>query len=205
MLQTPQACKSAATSGEHFTYFKAYGDTWDLWSLLNEIVESNSVTLSFDDLQFTSGFGCIAWCCRIQDNLSGKAAWIESQSVEFPSQARGLMAETLDMLAQKGKFHLSCELQGKLASRGFTDIISRGANGEKDMIAALYWIVQWRGIHEMILHSVLLSWPVQNSLFRIERGQIFLVRCMNFLIKICLFYNCKSVWLLFFIPSSLTM
>ncbi|XP_022791463.1 uncharacterized protein LOC111330786 [Stylophora pistillata] len=39
------------------------------------------------------------------------------------------MAETLDMLAQKGKFHLSCELQGKLASRGFTDIISRSANG----------------------------------------------------------------------------
>lgn len=54
------------------------------------------------------------------------------------AKARGLMAETLDMLAQKGKFHLSCETQGKLASRGFTDIISRGANGEKDMIAALY-------------------------------------------------------------------
>lgn len=43
------------------------------------------------------------------------------------AKARGLMAKTLDMLAQKGEFHLSCELQGKLASRGFTDIISRGA------------------------------------------------------------------------------
>ncbi|RMX41048.1 hypothetical protein pdam_00003288 [Pocillopora damicornis] len=45
------------------------------------------------------------------------------------AKARGLMAKTLDMLAQKGQFHLSCELQGKLASRGFTDIISRSANG----------------------------------------------------------------------------
>lgn len=47
------------------------------------------------------------------------------------------MAKTLDMLAQKGQFHLSCELQGKLASRGFTDIISRSANGKKDFIAVL--------------------------------------------------------------------
>lgn len=47
------------------------------------------------------------------------------------------MAKTLDMLAQKGQFHLSCELQGKLASRGFTDIISRSANGEKDFIAVV--------------------------------------------------------------------
>jgi len=40
------------------------------------------------------------------------------------------MPKTLDMLAQKGQFHLSAELQSKLASRGFTDIISKSANGE---------------------------------------------------------------------------
>jgi len=41
------------------------------------------------------------------------------------------MPKTLEMLAQKGQFHLSSELQAKLASRGFTDIISRSANGER--------------------------------------------------------------------------
>lgn len=45
------------------------------------------------------------------------------------AKARGLMPKTLEMLAQKGQFHLSSELQAKLASRGFTDIISRSANG----------------------------------------------------------------------------
>ncbi|KAL9959343.1 hypothetical protein ACROYT_G032657 [Oculina patagonica] len=45
------------------------------------------------------------------------------------AKARGLMPKTLDMLAQKGQFHLSSELQAKLASRGFTDIISKSANG----------------------------------------------------------------------------
>lgn len=74
--------------------------------------------------------------CTI-NNLSGKTELRLMQSVVFYSQARGLMAKTLDMLAQKGQFHLSCELQGKLASRGFTDIISRSANGEKDFIAAV--------------------------------------------------------------------
>ena len=47
------------------------------------------------------------------------------------------MAKTLDMLAQKGQFHLSCELQAKLASRGFTDIISRSANGKANMFSVL--------------------------------------------------------------------
>ena len=44
------------------------------------------------------------------------------------------MPKTLDMLAQKGQFHLSSELQAKLASRGFTDIISKSANGESDLV-----------------------------------------------------------------------
>lgn len=48
-------------------------------------------------------------------------------------QARGLMPKTLEMLAQKGQFHLSSELQAKLASRGFTDIISRSANGKREL------------------------------------------------------------------------
>ena len=41
------------------------------------------------------------------------------------------MPKTLDMLAQKGQFHLSADLQAKLASRGFTEIISKSANGER--------------------------------------------------------------------------
>ena len=40
------------------------------------------------------------------------------------------MPEALEMLAQNGQFHLSTELQAKLASRGFTDIVSKAANGE---------------------------------------------------------------------------
>lgn len=48
----------------------------------------------------------------------------------FDGQARGLMPKTLDLLAQKGQFHLPIELQSKLASRGFTEIISKSANGK---------------------------------------------------------------------------
>ena len=40
------------------------------------------------------------------------------------------MPKTLDLLAQKGQFHLPIELQSKLASRGFTEIISKSANGK---------------------------------------------------------------------------
>ncbi|XP_074613691.1 uncharacterized protein LOC141873555 isoform X3 [Acropora palmata] len=45
------------------------------------------------------------------------------------AKARGLMERALEILAQKGQFHLSLELQTKLASRGFTDIVSRSAKG----------------------------------------------------------------------------
>ena len=41
------------------------------------------------------------------------------------------MSKTLDILARKGQFHLSAELQAKLASRGFAEIISKSANGER--------------------------------------------------------------------------
>lgn len=47
------------------------------------------------------------------------------------------MEKTLEMLAQKGQFHLSTELQAKLASRGFTDIVSDSANGELKYIGTL--------------------------------------------------------------------
>ena len=40
------------------------------------------------------------------------------------------MPKTLDLLAQKGQFHLPTELQSKLASRGFTEIISKSAKGK---------------------------------------------------------------------------
>ena len=52
----------------------------------------------------------------------------------FDQQARGLMERALEILAQKGQFHLSLELQTKLASRGFTDIVSRSAKGEKTLV-----------------------------------------------------------------------
>ncbi|XP_015762013.1 PREDICTED: uncharacterized protein LOC107341105 [Acropora digitifera] len=45
------------------------------------------------------------------------------------AKARGVMERALEILAQKGQFHLSLELQTKLASRGFTDIVSRSARG----------------------------------------------------------------------------
>ncbi|XP_068758844.1 uncharacterized protein [Montipora capricornis] len=45
------------------------------------------------------------------------------------AKARGMMEQTLEILAQKGQFHLSTELQTKLASRGFTEIVSTFANG----------------------------------------------------------------------------
>lgn len=44
------------------------------------------------------------------------------------------MERALEILAQKGQFHLSLELQTKLASRGFTDIVSRSAKGEKTLV-----------------------------------------------------------------------
>ena len=43
------------------------------------------------------------------------------------------MPKTLDLLAQKGQFHLPIELQSKLASRGFTEIISKSANGKHNL------------------------------------------------------------------------
>ena len=48
------------------------------------------------------------------------------------------MPKTLDLLAQKGQFHLPIELQSKLASRGFTEIISKSANGKRKRKLAFY-------------------------------------------------------------------
>ena len=48
------------------------------------------------------------------------------------------MPKTLDLLAQKGQFHLPIELQSKLASRGFTEIISKSANGKCKTKLAFY-------------------------------------------------------------------
>ena len=48
------------------------------------------------------------------------------------------MPKTLDLLAQKGQFHLPIELQSKLASRGFTEIISKSANGKHKRKLAFY-------------------------------------------------------------------
>ena len=48
------------------------------------------------------------------------------------------MPKTLDLLAQKGQFHLPIELQSKLASRGFTEIISKSANGKRNRKLAFY-------------------------------------------------------------------
>ena len=48
------------------------------------------------------------------------------------------MPKTLDLLAQKGQFHLPIELQSKLASGGFTEIISKSANGKCKMKLAFY-------------------------------------------------------------------
>ncbi|XP_048580642.1 uncharacterized protein LOC5517399 isoform X2 [Nematostella vectensis] len=45
------------------------------------------------------------------------------------AKARGLMSETLDMLNRTGQMHLSSELLHKLASRGFTDVVSRSSHG----------------------------------------------------------------------------
>ena len=56
----------------------------------------------------------------------------------FDGQARGLMSKTLELLAQKGQFHLPIELQSKLASRGFTEIISKSANGKRKRKLAFY-------------------------------------------------------------------
>lgn len=83
----------------------------------------------------------------LQKELPSKGAVIHSSSLPvsyiisscnanrngFDQQARGLMPKTLDILAQKGQFHLSAELQAKLASRGFTEIISKSANGEREI------------------------------------------------------------------------
>lgn len=71
----------------------------------------------------------------------------KSQQELFIWQARGLMPKTLDMLAQKGQFHLSSELQAKLASRGFTDIISRSANGEWELPIC-------QNIHSSLMYSL---------------------------------------------------
>lgn len=57
------------------------------------------------------------------------------------------MPKTLEMLAQKGQFHLSSELQAKLASRGFTDIISRSANGERELL-------NYQNIYSSLIHSL---------------------------------------------------
>ena len=48
------------------------------------------------------------------------------------------MPKTLDLLAQKGQFHLPIELQSKLASQGFTEIISKSANGKRKRKLAFY-------------------------------------------------------------------
>ena len=48
------------------------------------------------------------------------------------------MPKTLDLLAQKGHFHLPIELKSKLASRGFTEIISKSANGKRKRKLAFY-------------------------------------------------------------------
>ena len=48
------------------------------------------------------------------------------------------MPKTLDLLAQKGQFHLPIELQSKLASRGFTEIISKSANGKRKRKLAFF-------------------------------------------------------------------
>ena len=83
------------------------------------------------------------------------------------------MPKTLEMLAQKGQFHLSSELQAKLASRGFTDIISRSANGERELpnCQNIYSSLT----HSLDLFSILLE-PVLSSseIMRIWNPGMFL-------------------------------
>ena len=67
------------------------------------------------------------------------------------------MPKTLEMLAQKGQFHLSSELQAKLASRGFTDIISRSANGERELLNCKTVNSFWSLIYSLEFFSMLLE------------------------------------------------
>lgn len=73
------------------------------------------------------------------------------------------MPKTLEMLAQKGQFHLSSELQAKLASRGFTDIISRSANGERELLNYQTVNSFWSVIYSLEFFSMLLETVLSTS------------------------------------------
>ena len=65
--------QAVVASVEHCTYFKSYLETWGLWSLQNEIMESN-FRLTLNNLNSLSGVLTVLHDvakCTI-NNLSGK-------------------------------------------------------------------------------------------------------------------------------------